>query len=56
MVIHFSNILHNYKNLLVMPIELNNDNTDRKIRESQWIKELRTGYPLGLNLYPLRKE
>ena len=54
--IHFNNILHNYTNLHVIPIESITDNAYRKNREIHWIKELNTGYPRGLNFYHLRKE
>ena len=53
--IHFNDISHNLTHLTVIPIELVDNESDRRIRERFWIKELKTNYPYGLNYYPLIK-
>ena len=50
---HFNDILHTYKNLLITPIEIAENNEYRKHREQFWISILNTKYPHGLNNYPL---
>jgi len=53
--IHFNDISHNLRHLTVIPIEFIDNESERKIRERFWMKELKTNYPHGLNNYPLIK-
>jgi len=50
---HFNDILHTYNNLIITPIEIEENNEYRKHREQFWISILNTKYPHGLNNYPL---
>lgn len=56
--LHFNDVGHSFKDLKITIIDVfssDSDPSQRKQSEHFWIRELHTGYPTGLNYYPLLK-
>ena len=49
---HFNSTAHSVEDMTVMVIDqlYHQDSTLRKLRESRWIRDLRTSFPQGMNL------